>query len=136
MQEGKPLAFFSRKLTSAQRNYTTTEKELLSIVETLKEFQNILLGYEIEIFTDHKNLTFESTENASQRAQHWRGLILEFDVTLKFIAGSANHVADAISRLPMEEYETPLTEEQIELNLNEFKCFRTVCHRDCRPVCY
>ena len=52
MQEGKPLTFFSRKFTSAQRNYTTTEKELLSIVETLKEFQNILLGYEIEIFTD------------------------------------------------------------------------------------
>ena len=33
-----------------------TEKELLSIVETLKDFQNIILGYEIELFTDHNNL--------------------------------------------------------------------------------
>jgi RNase H-like domain found in reverse transcriptase len=44
MQEGRPLAFYSRKLNSAQKRYTTGEQELLLIVETLKEFWNILLG--------------------------------------------------------------------------------------------
>jgi hypothetical protein len=38
-QNGKPIAFYSRKLTPAQKRYTTTERELLSIVETLKEGQ-------------------------------------------------------------------------------------------------
>ncbi len=42
-QNGKPLTFYNRKLSSAQRNYTTTEQELLSIVETLKELQNTIL---------------------------------------------------------------------------------------------
>ena len=44
-QKGKPIAFYSRMMNIAQQNYTTTEKELLSIVATLKEFRNILLEH-------------------------------------------------------------------------------------------
>ena len=55
-QDNKPIAFFSRKLNRAQQKYTTTEKELLSIVECLKQFMNILYGYEIIVYSDHKNL--------------------------------------------------------------------------------
>jgi hypothetical protein len=43
-QNGKPTAFYSRKLTPTQTWYTTTEREFLSIVKTLKELQTILLG--------------------------------------------------------------------------------------------
>ena len=54
-QEGKPIVFYSRKLNNTQMPYTTTEWELLSIVETLKVYHNILLGQQIEVFTDHQS---------------------------------------------------------------------------------
>ena len=49
-QDNKPIAFYSRKLNPVQINYTTTERELLFIVETLKELRNILLGQQIKVF--------------------------------------------------------------------------------------
>ena len=55
-QYDKPIAFYGRKLNSAQFNYITTEHKLLSIIETLKEFRNILLGQQIKVSTDHKRI--------------------------------------------------------------------------------
>ena len=56
-QKGKPIPFYSQKMNRAQQNYTTTKKELISIVANFKEFQNILLGHQITVYTDHKNIT-------------------------------------------------------------------------------
>ena len=100
-QDGKPIAFYSRKLNPAQTRYTTTERELLSIVETLKEYRNILLGHEIEVFTDHKNLVYKSFN--TERVMRWRLLIEEFGPKLTYIKGSNNVVADALSRMRLSE---------------------------------
>jgi len=56
-QENRPVAFFSWKLSGAQSKYTITKLELLAIVETLKEFNGMLWGQRINVYTDHKNLT-------------------------------------------------------------------------------
>jgi len=99
-QDNRPLAFFSRKLTKAQEKYTVTELELLSIVELLKEFKGMLLGYKVEVWTDHINLTRDNLGLAtSDRVHRWRLLLNEYDVDIKYIKGENNTVADAISRL-------------------------------------
>jgi hypothetical protein len=54
----EPISFYIIKLNSTQQRYTTGEQELLSIVETLREFHNILLGYKIIVHTDHKKITY------------------------------------------------------------------------------
>ena len=96
-QNGKPIAFYSRKLTPAKINYTTTEKELLSIVETLKQFRTILLGHRIAVFTDHKNITFENF--TTEIVLHWRLMLEEYGPEIKYIKRPDNDTADALSRL-------------------------------------
>ena len=96
-QDNRPIAFYSRKLNLAQTRYTTTERELLAIVETLKEFRNILLGQQIIIHTDHKNLTYKNFN--TERVLRWRLILEEFGPELQYIKGDKNIVADALSRL-------------------------------------
>ena len=107
-QRGHPIAFFSKKLNKAQMNYTTTEKELLAIVETLKEFRNILLGQRIVVYTDHKNLTYKNFN--TERAVHWRMVIEDFGPEIIYIKGNDNVVADAMSRLDTTAKEVNILE--------------------------
>ena len=53
----KLIIFYSKRLTYSQYHYTVTERELLGIFETLKEFITIFLGHKIRIYIDHKKLT-------------------------------------------------------------------------------
>ena len=97
MQEGRPLAFYSRKMSDAQRGYTTGERELLSVVETIKEFKNILLGQKLIVHTDHKNILYANL--ASDRIARWRLLLEEYGPEFVHVAGQDNVFADALSRM-------------------------------------
>ena len=66
---------------------------------TLQEFRSILLGQNILIQTDHKNLESELVYLTSEIGLRWRLLIEEFGITIKYIKGVNNTVADALSRL-------------------------------------
>ena len=99
-QEGKHIAFFSRKLNNAQRKYATIKKELLSITECLKEYKTILKGQKITIYTNHKNLTYPNTDS-SDRVLRQRLTIDEYGAKLVYIKCSHNIVVDALTRLDM-----------------------------------
>ena len=80
------------------------------IVETLKEFRNILLGQKIIVYTDHKNLM--CTNFNTVHVMRWRLTLKEYRPALRYIKGKSNVVADALSRLDMLATHPP-TEEQV-----------------------
>ena len=85
IQKGKPIAFYSRKLTDAQQRYTVTKIEILSMVENLKGFRTILLGHKLRIYTDHKNLTCNIFNN--NRVLIWRLILEEYSPDIEYING-------------------------------------------------
>jgi hypothetical protein len=124
-QKGRPITFYSRKLNPAQTRYTTTERELLAIVKTLKEFRNILLGQQITIYTDHQNLTYKNFN--TERVMRWRLVLKEYGPEFKYIKGTHNIVADALSRLEIAQ--PTQTEHLTHLeNLAELFCHTENCH--------
>ena len=96
----KPIAFFSIILSKPQRNYTNTEKEMLAIVECLKQSKGIIFGYEINLLSNHKNLDYITSLSESQRVMLLWLILKEFGTNIQHISGVDNMVADTLSRLP------------------------------------
>ena len=88
-------------MNSAQKHYTTAEKELLCTVASLKYFRNILLGHQITVYTDNRNLTYKMFN--TERVIRWRLILEEFGPELKYVKGENNFVANTLSRLDMSE---------------------------------
>ena len=123
-QKGRPVAYYTCKLNPAQRNYTTIKKELLSIVETLREFRSMLLGSTINVYTNHRNLTHQLSLFTTQRVLRWCILIEEFNPAFYYLPGPHNVVADALSRLPTLE----------AAHLNAVPSATPVCHTQDSPT--
>ncbi|QRW12462.1 Transposon Tf2-1 polyprotein [Ceratobasidium sp. AG-Ba] len=80
-------------------SYTTTEQELLAIIEGLLKWEDKLLGRQFKVLTDHKSLEWLQTQrDLSRRQVRWLEYLSRFDFKLEHIPGSANIVADALSR--------------------------------------
>ena len=101
MREGRkrPVAFFSRQLQGAQRNYSATELEGLAMFKSIHYFSHYLYGCRFEVITDHKALvSFLHSRILNRRLHGWLLQLLQFDFIIKYRPGLENGDADALSR--------------------------------------
>lgn len=95
-----PVAYASRVLNKHERNYSTIEKELLSIVWSVKRFRPYVYGRKFVIRTDHKPLIWlHNCSNPCSRLVHWRIDLSDYDYVIEYKSGVTNSNADALSRV-------------------------------------
>jgi len=93
----QPLAFFSRKLSKAEKKYSTYDRELLAIYKALKYLKDTTTGRQLVIKTDHKPLTFmfkQKSDRASPRQARQMDFISQYTTEIIHIGGAENAVAD------------------------------------------
>jgi hypothetical protein len=98
-----PLAFFSKKLSPAQEKYSTFDRELLAAHSAIRHFRFLLEGRHFRLLTDHKPLVAAMLRVSppwSARQQRHLSFIAEFTSDIRHTSGTANIVADALSRPP------------------------------------
>lgn len=107
-QNGRDIAFASRTLTSAEKNYAQIEKELLAIVFACKRFEQYIVGNNATANTDHKSLVriFEkSILDVPKRLQTMMIFLHHYQLNLRYVPGKKLIVADTLSRAPINSAE-------------------------------
>lgn len=105
----RPIAYASRSLAPAEKNYSQLDKEALALVFGVKKFHTYLYGRTFTLFSDHKPLQHILGENrpvpslASARLQRWALMLGAYSYQIVHKAGRQNANADALSRLPLPD---------------------------------
>lgn len=103
-QKGRPVAFFSRTLSNAERKHPSVEKEAYAIVESLRKWRHFLMGKHFMLVTDQQSVCYMFNQNHSskiknEKIQRWRLELSCFKYDIIYRPGSQNTAADALSRV-------------------------------------
>lgn len=100
----KPIEYFSKSLNQAQRNYSTTHRELLAIILAIEQFQHYIWGKPFVLYTDHQALTYLFNQSKpGSRLLRWKLALAEYDFEIIHRKGSNNVVSDCLSRTERPE---------------------------------
>eukprot|EP00253_Pinus_taeda_P022348 PITA_22348 len=110
MQEGRVIAYESRKLKEHEQRYSAYDLELAAVIHALKMWRHYLLGRKFLLLTDHHSLTsYFNQPTLNARQARWMDFLSGFDFDIKHLQGKANRVADALSRKVQSLYEISTT---------------------------
>ena len=115
-----PIAYASRSLTTAEKNYAQIEKEQLGVVFACERFHIYVYGRQIVIETDHKPLIAISRKplcDAPPRLQRLLLRIQKYDLTLEYTPGKLLVVADTLSRAFTTRQPVSTTEEDVHIHV-------------------
>ncbi|MEE4247439.1 MAG: RNase H-like domain-containing protein [Kangiellaceae bacterium] len=116
VQEGKPVAFASKSLSSAEKNYSNIERETLALVFGVTRFHTYLYGTSFIVNSDHKPLEDiwkKPLHDMPPRLQRLLIKVQGYDMDVRYKPGKLMQIADALSRLP-----NPAKAENIELDVS------------------
>jgi transposase InsO family protein len=128
----KPVAFFSKKMTKEQRNYSTGDQEMFAIVYAFKVWRHYLEAPAIStiVYTDHETLqSFMTTKTLNRRQARWAEALARFDFVIRYRKGKDNP-ADGLSRRPDH---MQVEEEDRENSLGELLRLRLSTADDSQP---
>jgi hypothetical protein len=104
VQEGHPVAFFSRPIAPRHRALAAYERELIGLVQAVRHWRPYLWGRHFIVKTDHFSLKYLLDQRLATIPQHhWVGKLLGFDFEVEYRSGATNTVADVLSRRDTEE---------------------------------
>ncbi len=115
-----PVAYASRALSSAEKNYCITELETRAVVWAISHFHYYLFGHEVTVYTDHSAVkAILETPNPSGKHARWRTRVYSRGVKkviINYRSGRENRSADALSRNPVLQYPgNPIAAEEVHV---------------------
>nr|GEX35108.1 putative reverse transcriptase domain-containing protein [Tanacetum cinerariifolium] len=148
MERERVIAYASRQLKIHEKNYTTHDLELGSMVFTLKIWRHYLYGTKCTVFTDHKSLQrILDQKELNMRQRRWLELLSDYDCDIRYHLGKANILEAQIEALKPKNLEkedvggmirTDIPRERLEPRTDETLCLHSrswlPCYEDLRSV--